>query len=255
MQIDGGENQLPPPTDGPALLAVVEVPERLRVVCCNSGCGRSVYRAVHVVRENGQLLVLGSTCFERRYGHGALGAPRYGGGQGRTLSAEEREMLANNTAALIARFEAERHEQLVLDQARREAALRGLEQAPNPAQTGGHGPGVSRAATGEVPAVKLRANDSPWAWRHPLTEMTGFLLNDGSGWVRVVHQDRHHRLMPWPKFEGWERMLPLEVAVPDAELGGFFLTDLVGAVQHLRRRQVRDVRTMKWSEVLALLRR
>ncbi len=255
MQIDSGENHASSSAGGPVLLAIVEVPERLRVVCCNSGCGRSVYRAVHVVRDNGQLLVLGSTCFERRYGHGALGAPRFGGGQGRTLSAEEREMLANNTAALIARFEAELQKQLALDQATRDAAVRSPVYPSQMKPPAGYAPVTARPLSSDVPALSLKPNDSPWPWRNPQTEMTGFLLKDGSGWVRVVHQDRHHRLMPWPAFPGWESLLPSDIATPDMELGGFFLTDLVGSVQFLRRLQARDVRTIKWRDVRALLER
>lgn len=55
--------------------------------------------------------MLGSTCFEKRFGTAsALGNATYGGGAGRTLTVEERELLIQNTAELIARFEREREE-------------------------------------------------------------------------------------------------------------------------------------------------
>lgn len=242
------------PDAGPVLLAVVEVPKELRVVCCNPGCGHSVYRAVHVVKDQGELLVLGSTCFDRRYGQGALGSPRYGGGQWRLLTPEEREMLAVNTAALIARFEQEHQKMSALNLARCQGATSSFRQPPSlgPCAPGGL---FRRTLSSDQPAMRPRKNDSPWDWRRPLTEMTGFLLKDGSGWVRVVHNDMHHRLMPWPTFLGWDQVLPRDVASPDLELGGYFLTDLVGAVQFVRKLQVRDVRTMKWAEVEALLAR
>ena len=61
------------------LRAVVAVDEKDRVQCQQPGCGHSVYAAVHVVEEDGRLLVLGSTCFAKRYGSShALGPAQYG---------------------------------------------------------------------------------------------------------------------------------------------------------------------------------
>lgn len=81
------------------------------------GCGHGVYRRIHVVRhEDGQLGVYGSDCYERLFGHMARQAPRYGSGEGRELTAEERLMLAENTERLISNFEAEH--QAFLEQVR-----------------------------------------------------------------------------------------------------------------------------------------
>ena len=53
-------------------------------------------------------LVLGSTCFVKRYGSPhALGPAQYGGGGGRNLTEEERLMLLQNTEMLLAHFEAQ----------------------------------------------------------------------------------------------------------------------------------------------------
>lgn len=60
--------------------------------------------------------VYGSDCFGRLFGHLVESAPRYGGGEGRELTAEERQMLADNTERLIAQFETEH--QTLLEQAR-----------------------------------------------------------------------------------------------------------------------------------------
>ena len=54
-------------------------------------------------------MVLGSTCFAQRYGSpAALGQAQYGGGGGgRKLTDEERQLLIENTEALLAQFEAQ----------------------------------------------------------------------------------------------------------------------------------------------------
>ena len=93
------------------LLAVVEVDKDDRVVCQAQGCGHSVYRRIHVVRQDGVLGVYGSDCFSRLFA-GTLpgGSPRYGSGDGRELTPAERLMLVENTERLIAQFETEHQE-------------------------------------------------------------------------------------------------------------------------------------------------
>lgn len=99
------------------LLAVLGVEKANRVVCQAKGCGHGVYRRIHVVRhDNGTLGVYGSDCFDRLFGLRVSAAPHYGSGEGRELTLEERQMLAENTEQLIAQFEAER--QTLLEQAR-----------------------------------------------------------------------------------------------------------------------------------------
>lgn len=58
------------------LLAIVSVEYEDRVRCGQPSCGHSVYRRIHVVREDEKLLVLGSTCFEKRYGTATVLGPR-----------------------------------------------------------------------------------------------------------------------------------------------------------------------------------
>lgn len=99
------------------LLAVVGVDKQARVVCQAPGCGHGVYRRIHVVRhDDGRLGVYGSDCFERLFGHLVEKAPRYGSGEGWELTAEERQMLADNTERLITQLEAEH--QALLEQGR-----------------------------------------------------------------------------------------------------------------------------------------
>jgi hypothetical protein len=111
------------------LLAVVEVPQAYRVVCQAPGCKHPVYKRIHVVQKDGQLTALGSECFKKLFGEGHS-APSYGSGEGRLLTLEERQLLVENTARLIAQFEAEH--QAALERARlaaeQQAAHRAAEQ-------------------------------------------------------------------------------------------------------------------------------
>ena len=89
------------------LLAIIEVSKERRVYCQEVNCTRAVYREVHIVEDEGQILVLGSTCYAKRYGRASAASAKYGSGSTRTLSDSERELLLKNTQALIAKFEQE----------------------------------------------------------------------------------------------------------------------------------------------------
>lgn len=103
-----------PPVAGQAeayLLAIVEVDKVDRIQCQAEGCGHSVYKRIHVVLTGLEFKVLGSQCYERLYGESSsAGLPQYGSGTGRLLTAEERQVLVENTASFIERLEAERTE-------------------------------------------------------------------------------------------------------------------------------------------------
>lgn len=105
-------------------LAVVEIAQEDRVRCSAVGCGHSVYKRVHLVRIDGQTRVYGADCFSRLFGHTAIGRsnPRYGGLDGRALTAEERELLKSNTERLIDMFEREHQAELAHADARRSEA-------------------------------------------------------------------------------------------------------------------------------------
>lgn len=90
----------------PRLLAIVEVDRDDRVVCQAEGCGHTVFKRIHVARIDGKLKVYGSDCFGRLYGRAAATLPpAFGGSEGKKLTAEERQMLAENTEAFIAHME------------------------------------------------------------------------------------------------------------------------------------------------------
>ena len=95
-------------TTSSKLMAIVEVDKAERVYCAQPGCHHTVYKAIHVVKEGDQLLVLGSTCFQKRFGSlTALGKAQHWGGNGKVLTSEERALLAKNTQALLSSFESE----------------------------------------------------------------------------------------------------------------------------------------------------
>lgn len=54
------------------LLIIVELPESKKILCQAEGCGHSVYRRVHVVRESGKLVVYGEECAKKRFGKSLL---------------------------------------------------------------------------------------------------------------------------------------------------------------------------------------
>jgi hypothetical protein len=86
-------------------------------VCQAEGCGHGVYKRIHVVRHDGKVGVYGSDCFDTLFGSMLPNTrPRYGGGDGRELTADERLLLVENTERLLAQFETE-HQKL-LDAAR-----------------------------------------------------------------------------------------------------------------------------------------
>lgn len=237
------------------LIAIVEVPKSEQVKCAQPGCNHSVYKAVHIVRDGGQLLVLGSTCFQKRFGSlSALGKAQYGGGGGKLLTSEERMLLAENTEALLARFEAQearlRQEEALRLQHLRETARRAL--APM------HAPAVSVTSHAPVARSLPTRPRFPWPWMMPASSVAAFKLRDGTGWVRVEHQDRRQFIVPWPSFEGWEEALPPVVGRANVDVGGYeVLGDVRDSLAYLRTQMVdvwRDERrTGLWSDVVDLL--
>ena len=95
------------------LLAIVEVDKNARILCQSKGCGKSVYKRIHVVNDNNKIIVLGQTCYSHIYGGNAsiftddVGA-YYTSGKGRKLTADERNLLLKNTEKLIEQFENEK---------------------------------------------------------------------------------------------------------------------------------------------------
>ena len=233
----------------PQLLAIVEVPSTGRVLCGQPGCGRPVWKAIHVVKDGSELLVLGSTCFEKRYGNGqALGVPHFGGGgESRKLTSEEHQLLVENTAELLARFEEEervRVKELTAAQAQAKAAA------------------AARLAALARPAPwrELHTTDTsafnpatllPCPWMKPRTSLGYFKLRDGSGWVRVQRNDCQQILVPWPAADGWDEALPAHIGLADLKHGGYVVADLLAAVEYLRKVGEWDKVFGSWKELIS----
>jgi hypothetical protein len=229
------------------LLAIVAVDPVDRVQCRQPGCGHTVYARIHVVQAGEELLVLGSTCFEKRYGSGsALGSASYAGGSGRQLTPEERQLLVENTSLLLARFEEERAQQLRLAAARTQEASRLKRPAPafNP--------------TPRCPSfpTRLPSKHVPWPWMKHLSSMLYIKLNDGTGWVRVQRSDGQQFLVPWPMFDGWDEALPAHFGTVDYEHEGYALNDVIATLQYLRGMSQWECLNGSWREIVAqILRR
>lgn len=237
---------LPPPH--PQLLAIVSVERERRVLCQNPGCGHGVYAAIHVVQDGGQLLVLGSTCYARRYGGAqALGNPAYssGAGGGGLLTDQERDALANNTAELIAQFKA-RHEAAAAEAL---ARLRALRERAAQQQAERQAMFAPRPVQPRPPAPV-----HPWPWQHASYTSVAVLRGpDGQHWVRVMHSDGQQRLAPWPVFDGWDETFPGSVGTPDEAAQAYLVPDIVAAISWLRARGFTAPQVSRWPEVLKLL--
>lgn len=220
------------------LLAIVSVDHADRVQCGQPGCGHSVYRQIHVVKEGEKLLVLGSTCFAKRYGSAAaLGTPRFGRGSGRPLTTEERRLLVENTALLITRFEEER--------------ARTLTPAPTEPLTFKRVPPlVPESRFPALPAF-TSPKPTPWKWAKPMTSMAYFKLKDGTAWVRIQRTDGKQLLVPWPTFEGWDEALPANIGFVDSACSGYVLADLVATVKYLRSIGEWDIVGGVWRDIAA----
>ena len=111
------------------LLAVVEVPRDDRVRCQSVGCNHSVFRRIHVVRENSAIRVYGSECFKKLFVGLPIASstPHYTSSEGRQLTDEERQLLVENTERLIQRFESQYQADLA-----RKAVLVAVPSAPAP---------------------------------------------------------------------------------------------------------------------------
>jgi len=231
-------------------MAIVEVEKAQRVYCAQPGCHHTVYKAIHVVKEGDQLLVLGSTCFQKRFGSlTALGKAQHWGCNGRALTTEERALLAGNTPALLAHFEVE--EARMREEARQK--LQRLRDEMRRRSTPLQVPAQVTVRLPRVGGMSLRGV-FPWPWMMPASSVAAFKLRDGSGWVRVEHKDRRQFIVPWPRFDGWEEALPPAVGDASLEVGGYEVVGpLVASIAYLRAHAVGEKITGLWGDVAALL--
>src|SRR6185312_15078086 len=90
------------------LLAVVELAQGKHFACQAPGCGRAVFRRLHIVSQGEALSVVGVGCYQKVFSGNVRDRPLHGTPNGRRLSEREYLLLSKDPARLIARFEAER---------------------------------------------------------------------------------------------------------------------------------------------------
>ena len=208
------------------LLAILQVEKEQRVQCQQPGCAHGVYRAIHVIEEDAKLSVLGSTCFKKKFGRAdALGKALYGGGNGRQLTADERQMLIDNTAALLEKLELEHQRQTQLVRDKLSALYAEFHKRKQPVAS-------------PMPPEGPELFGIPWKWAKSMPSIAYFRMKDGTSWVRVPHKDGFHMLMPWPWFDGWDEVLPASIGTAEQELGGIKVTQagIANAVGYLKDR-------------------
>jgi hypothetical protein len=207
------------------LLAIVAVEPAHRIRCQQPHCGHSVYARIHIVEEAGQLIVLGSDCFAKRYGVGSTSNfSGFGGGGGRPLTQAERELLLNNTAALLAQFEKERAIEQERIAAEREALRqRHAEQLQRLARLAQFGSSdqlrVPEHNISEVVATPPVAPVPSWAeLKKPKSSFFAYCMEEGQFWV-LMQSATHDGcfIAPAPTaFESWDEALPPNLGTVDA---------------------------------------
>lgn len=205
------------------LRAIVAVDPADRVRCQQPHCGRGVYARIHVVEEDGQLLVLGSDCFTKRYGEGkATDFHEHGSGGGRLLTDAERELLLNNTKALLAQFEAERQKERELAEAKL-ASLRELFAARQARFESSQVQAPELWQQPEIDTEQQPTEEIPlptWAsLKKPNSSLFAYGMGNGQYWVLI--QSSSHAgcfIAPAPTpFESWDEALPASIGSVDAE--------------------------------------
>lgn len=116
------------------LLAVVKVDPDKRIRCMAPGCTHTVYARIHVLRDDGELRLVGSTCFEKFYGDICTELHPYHAvfGEFKVLTEEETQMLTQNTEELLARFKLEFETHKQANQNKLEEFVEELQKTDNP---------------------------------------------------------------------------------------------------------------------------
>jgi hypothetical protein len=83
------------------LLTIASVDIEKSIRCQAPGCGHRVYRKIHAVQDGEKIILLGQTCYGRMYKKEEPRYGEYGGGYGKPLTNEERELLFQNTEKFI----------------------------------------------------------------------------------------------------------------------------------------------------------
>lgn len=236
-------NEYPPAR----LHAIIAIDASHAVRCQHTGCGHKVYAAVHIVQEAGKFLILGSSCFAKRYGGTkALGSSVHGTGDGRRLTDQERALLEANTAALIAYFEEQELARLAQEQ-RRLAEQKAIAERDAQQRIARYRQAISHSARAPV----HRPTNSPWPWQSAKHTSIAVLVSPNAQvWVRVEHQNGSQKLLPWPAFTGWENALPVEIGHPEPEVQGYAVKNIIQAMRLLDSLGYSKPKIGGWRDVL-----
>lgn len=245
------------------LYAVLRLDHKNRIQCQNDGCGHSVYAAIYVVRQADKFMLLGRDCFSALYGHEwGLGRPRYmpnyqSGSGGRLLSAQERLLLIENTAAFVEKLEIEfieeqEREKLILAQRQkskeehkrvvdeRNARLQQYrEQLKNRVQ----------------PFV---APDNPVLWAPDRENGSTFFchrLRDGTCWVLYMSLQQDYRYRPWPEqFSGWDECWPASVGAVNSGEPFYRVNNLGNFLRYMKERIASDGAAFSEAQIITVFR-
>lgn len=230
------------------LLAIVEVDESDKVQCQEPGCGHGVYKRIHVVEVDGSIMVMGSTCYEKRFGSAPQLQNEFSGnGSGRRLTEAQRQLLLANTAALIEQFAAEANANRVIQQEALDRARKAIADRQALFDSRMAVLRLQRASEKPTPPPSM-----PWPWVKPMSSMAYFQLQEGQGWIRVMHTNGTHYVMPWPSFDGWDETLPPVVGAPDEGIGGYRVASVVDSVGYLRKHS-RWEHIGIWRDIMAAI--
>lgn len=209
-------------------------------LCCRS-CGRGRWEV-----DGAGLDLLRATLWQPcRFGSGSI---RWWGG-GRKLTDEERQLLIENTEALLAQFEAQAiadAEAAALAEAQTHAEELLRKQQIVDKLTALRAAYAERQAV--IPGMAAQPS-SPWPWQMERSSVAVFTAPDGAHWVRVQHKDRSQKLVPWPQFQGWESALPSGIGRADASIGAIAVDNIADAIQVLGHLGFLGPEVGRWQDV------
>lgn len=97
-------------------LAVIEIPKSERIRCQAEGCGHSVYKKVHVIKQNNVISVYGSECAKKIFGTWLKRqTPSFTSTTGVKLSESDVQLLRINTERLLKKLEDDYSKSVIIE--------------------------------------------------------------------------------------------------------------------------------------------
>lgn len=254
------------------LIAILTTDFDSRIRCQHNQCNQPVYKAIHVVLDNGALKLVGSTCFKDAYPDLRNVPPpeitAAHGKNGRPLNQQEKLLLIENTARLVEQLIVE-YENRIRQEQEQQAHLHNMQrQKPQEAQRAAllRREDIMRAAAAQQikhhqeheARVALRlaqlqgheqkdASNTTTGQSHSGGQLHRDLINhkksalvlvlkDGSAWVRCEDKNGRHRLFHTPMRFDWDTLISTAHAKADHSTKTYILNDVIGALNTLRSR-------------------